>query len=186
MIFDGDLLSERARITPDKLALVVLETGERLTYADLESRARDAASALLERGIRQGDRFGILGENRPEFIALFFGGMKIGAIVVPLSTRATDHERAQIAIDCGMKEVVPLDLVERQAPRLSNGSDRRGRLSFHQSCHPPSSNPTNAGACSSATTSSAGRAANRSPSSPASRSASPVARSTRWPRSPRC
>jgi fatty-acyl-CoA synthase len=108
MIFDGDLLSERARITPDKLALVVLETGERLTYADLESRARDAASALLERGIRQGDRFGILGENRVEFIALFFGGLKIGAIVVPLSTRATDHERDQIAIDCGMKEVVPL------------------------------------------------------------------------------
>jgi len=109
MIFDSDLLSERARVTPDKLALVVLETGERLTYADLESRARDAASALLERGIRQGDRFGILGENRVEFIALFFGGMKIGAIVVPLSTRATDHEREQIALDCGMKEVVPLD-----------------------------------------------------------------------------
>jgi fatty-acyl-CoA synthase len=109
-MFDGDLLSERARITPDKLALVVLETGERLTYADLESRAQDAASTLLERGIRQGDRFGILGENRVEFIALFFGGLKIGAIVVPLSTRATDHEREQIAIDCGMKEVVPLDV----------------------------------------------------------------------------
>jgi len=121
MMFDSDLLSERARVTPDKLALVVLETGERLTYADLESRAQRAANALLDRGIAAGDRFGILGENRVEFIALFFGGMKIGAIVVPLSTRATDHEREQIAIDCGMKEVVPLDLVERQAPRLSNG-----------------------------------------------------------------
>jgi len=106
MIFDGDLLSERARVTPDKVALVVLETGERLTYADLESRAQSAASALHERGIRPGDRFGILGENRVEFIALFFGGLKVGAIVVPLSTRATDHEREQIAHDCGMKEVV--------------------------------------------------------------------------------
>jgi len=110
VIFAGDLLAERARITPDKLALVVLETGERLTYADLESRAQDAAATLLERGIRQGDRFGILGENRVEFIALFFGGLKIGAIVVPLSTRATDHEREQIANDCDMKEVVPLVL----------------------------------------------------------------------------
>ncbi|HJW96032.1 MAG TPA: AMP-binding protein, partial [Thermoanaerobaculia bacterium] len=110
MIFAADLLAERARITPDKLALVVLETGERLTYADLNSRAERAAAALLDRGITAGDRFGILGENRPEFIALFFGGLKIGAIVVPLSTRATDHEREQIAIDCGMKEVVPLDL----------------------------------------------------------------------------
>jgi len=109
MIFDGDLLSERARITPDKLALVVLETGERLTYADLEARAQRAATALLDRGIKPGDRFGLPGENRPEFIALFFGALKIGAIVVPLSTRATDHEREQIAIDCGMKEIVPLD-----------------------------------------------------------------------------
>ena len=109
MIFDGDLLSERARITPDKLALVVLESGERLTYAELEARAQRAAGALLDRGIGPGDRFGILGENRLEFIALFFGGLKIGAIVVPLSTRATDHEREQIAKDCGMKEVVPLD-----------------------------------------------------------------------------
>jgi fatty-acyl-CoA synthase len=115
VIFDSDLLSERARVTPDKLALVVLETGERLTYADLEVRAQHAASALLERGIRQGDRFGILGENRVEFIALFFGGMKIGAIVVPLSTRATDHEREQIAKDCGMKEVVPLDAANRSS-----------------------------------------------------------------------
>lgn len=109
MIFEGDLLAERARVTPDKLALVVLETGERLTYADLEARAQRAANALLDRGIKAGDRFGILGENRVEFIALFFGGLKIGAIVVPLSTRATDHEREQIAKDCGMKEIVPLD-----------------------------------------------------------------------------
>jgi fatty-acyl-CoA synthase len=108
VIFDGDLLAERARITPGKLALVVLETGERLTYAELESRVRDAAAMLLERGIAFGDRVGIPGENRPEFIALFFGAMKIGAIAVPLSTRATDHEREQIAKDCGMKEVVPL------------------------------------------------------------------------------
>ena len=108
MIFDGDLLAERARITPDKLALVVLETGERLTYAELELRVQGAAAMLLERGIGVGDRIGIPGENRPEFIELFFGAMKIGAIAVPLSTRATDHEREQIAIDCGMKEVVPL------------------------------------------------------------------------------
>src|SRR6185369_3031451 len=105
-MFDGDLLAERARITPEKLALVVLETGERLTYADLEARAQRAAAALHARGINPGDRFGVLGENRPEFIALFFGALKIGAIVVPLSTRATEHERQQIVIDCGMKEIV--------------------------------------------------------------------------------
>jgi fatty-acyl-CoA synthase len=123
MIFDGDLLAERARVTPGKLALVVLETGERLTYADLEARAQRAANALLDRGITSGDRFGIPGENRVEFIALFFGGLKIGAIAVPLSTRATDHEREQIAKDCGMKEVVPLDATSTENRQLATSHD---------------------------------------------------------------
>jgi len=108
-MFDGDLLAERARITPGKAALVVVETGERLTYADLDAQAAAAAGYLQSLGIAAGDRVGIPGENRPEFLALFFGCLKIGAIAVPLSTRATDHERQQIANDCGMKLTVPLD-----------------------------------------------------------------------------
>jgi fatty-acyl-CoA synthase len=107
-MFNGDLLAERARVTPEKTALVVVETGERLTYADLDARAEAAAGYLHSLGLAPGDRFGIPGENRPEFLALFFGSMKLGTIAVPLSTRATDHEREQIAADCGMKVVVEL------------------------------------------------------------------------------
>ena len=102
-MFDGDLLAERARVTPEKLALVVLETGERLTYAQLNARAERAAMNLFDAGLRQGDRVGIPGVNCVEFIALFFGSLKLGTIAVPLSTRATDHELSQIADDCGMK-----------------------------------------------------------------------------------
>jgi len=54
-MFDGDLLAERARVTPGKLALVVLETGERLTYAQLNARAEDAACELRQ-AYRPGDR----------------------------------------------------------------------------------------------------------------------------------
>ena len=114
-MFDGDLLAERARVTPDKLALVSVETGERLTYGQLDARARAAAAALHNLGLRQGDRFGVLGRNCVEFVAIFFGSLKLGTIVVPLSTRATEHERAQIAEDCGMKMVVELSVVELSA-----------------------------------------------------------------------
>lgn len=119
-MFDGDLLAERARVTPEKLALVVVETGERLTYAELNARAEAGAAYLLSLGIGAGDRVGLPGENRPEFLALFFGCLKVGAIAVPLSTRATDHERAQIASDCAMKTVVQLENVGR-APARSVG-----------------------------------------------------------------
>jgi fatty-acyl-CoA synthase len=101
-MFDGDLLSERARVTPDQLALVCVETGQRLTYGELNARA-DRAAATLQRHLNPGDRFGLLAFNSIEFVELFFGAGKAGVIVVPLSTRATAHELEHIARDCGMK-----------------------------------------------------------------------------------
>lgn len=101
-MFAGDLLKERARITPDRLALVSVEAGVRLTYAELDARA-DAAAATLSSRLQPGDRFGILAWNCVEFLELFFGAGRAGVIAVPLSTRATPHELAGIAADCGMK-----------------------------------------------------------------------------------
>src|SRR5215212_9389114 len=102
-MFDADLLSERARVTPDRLALVSVESGERLTYAELNARAERAAATLRQLGIEPGDRFGLLAYNCPEFLEFFFAAGKIGAIVVPLSTRATAYELSHIVSDCAMK-----------------------------------------------------------------------------------
>ncbi|HEV7241576.1 MAG TPA: AMP-binding protein [Thermoanaerobaculia bacterium] len=101
-MFDLDLLSERARVTPDRLALVSVETGERITYAQLNERAERAA-ATLRSVLEPGDRFGLLTYNSVEFIELFFAAGKADVIVVPLSTRATEHELKHIADDCEMK-----------------------------------------------------------------------------------
>ncbi len=102
-MFEGDLLAERARITPDRLALVSVETGRRLTYRELDALAEQAAGAIAAAGVQPGDRFGILAHNSIEYVAFFFAAGKCGAIVVPLSTRATAHELQAIVDDCGMK-----------------------------------------------------------------------------------
>ena len=101
-MFDGDLLSERARVTPERTALVYVPTGERITYAELDARAGRAAATLRAR-LQPGERFGILAHNCVEFVELFFAAGRAGVIVVPLSTRATDHELEHIARDCDMK-----------------------------------------------------------------------------------
>ena len=103
-MFDGDLLSERARVTPDRVALVSVETGERITYAALNKRAERAAE-MLRAVLEPRDRFGLLAYNSVEFLELFFAAGKANVIVVPLSTRATEHELRHIATDCAMKAV---------------------------------------------------------------------------------
>lgn len=105
-MFHGDLLGERARITPERTALVEIATGRRFSYADLDRRAVRAARGIAGLGVAPGDRVGLLSHNRVEFLDVFFGAPKGGFIVVPLSTRATPVEIAAIAADCSMKRLV--------------------------------------------------------------------------------
>jgi fatty-acyl-CoA synthase len=117
-MFELDLLTERARVTPDRIAIVDVATGARITYAELNARAERAAatlSALLE----PGERFGLLAHNSVEFLELFFAAGKANVIVVPLSTRATQHELEQIARDCGMSAIFFGDEHEAVARSLS-------------------------------------------------------------------
>ena len=103
----GDLLGERARLTPERTALVFVPTGERLTYAELDARAARAASAWRgPLGLGKGDRVGLLAHNRPEFLDCFFAAGKSGVVLVPLGTRLTAHELEHIVRDSGMRTLI--------------------------------------------------------------------------------
>jgi fatty-acyl-CoA synthase len=103
----ADVLGERARITPGRTALVFVPTGERLTYAALDERARRTAAAWLgPLGLRPGDRIGLLAHNRIEFVDALFAAAKSGVVLVPLSTRATAREIEGIVADSGMRALV--------------------------------------------------------------------------------
>jgi long-chain acyl-CoA synthetase len=75
---------------PDKPALIYL--GETWTYAELKELIDRLANALYNLGVRHGDRVMIYIPNSPQFIAGFFGTMKIGAVPVPVSPIYTPFE----------------------------------------------------------------------------------------------
>lgn len=103
----GDILGERARLTPDRTALVYVPTGERLSYAELDARALLCARLWRERlGLEKGDRIGILAANRIEFLEAFFAAPKLGVVLVPLGTRLTARELSRIAADAGLRALV--------------------------------------------------------------------------------
>ncbi len=103
----GDLLGERARLTPDKTALVDAATGRRYTYADLDARAVATARFLqTDLLLAAGDRVGLLAGNSVEFLDLFFAAPKAGVILVPLSTRLTARELEFAVRDSGIRALV--------------------------------------------------------------------------------
>jgi fatty-acyl-CoA synthase len=103
----GDVLGERARLTPEKIALVCVPTGQRFTYRELDARAAACAAAWLgPLGLAKGDRIGILANNRVELLDAFFAAGKSGVILVPLGTRLTAHELAYIVRDAGARTLV--------------------------------------------------------------------------------
>ena len=89
----ADMLSKRADLTPDRVALVELETGRRYTYAELNERANRLANFMHDRlGVQAGDRVSILARNSIVYIDLFYGLPKIGAIFAPFNWRLTSRE----------------------------------------------------------------------------------------------
>jgi len=97
----GDLLSKRAHLTPDREALLDLETGRRFTYSELNARANRNANALRDKlGLEKGDRVSILAHNSLEYLDLFYGLAKIGVIFAPLNWRLVARELVYIVNNC--------------------------------------------------------------------------------------
>lgn len=95
-----NLLTGRARLTPEREALLELETGRRFSYAELNARANRCANWLMELGVGEGDRVSILAHNSVVYVDLFYGLAKIGAIFTPLNWRLAAPELAYILNDC--------------------------------------------------------------------------------------
>ena len=103
----GDVLGERARVTPDRTALVLVPSGERLTYQALDERACRCALVWRESlRLAAGDRIGILAHNRLEYLDAFFAAGKSGVVLVTLGTRLTAHELEHIVTDSGMRALL--------------------------------------------------------------------------------
>ncbi len=56
-----------------------------LTYSELQDGARRVAALLKSKGVRSGDRVGLVMPNVPPFPVLFYGALAIGAVVVPMN-----------------------------------------------------------------------------------------------------
>lgn len=85
-------LEESARKYPDREAVVLGAT--RLTYAQVNGAANQVANLLVSRGIKPGDKVAFSCLNLPYFPIVYYGILKVGAVVVPLNVLLKGREVA--------------------------------------------------------------------------------------------
>ncbi|HRW12356.1 MAG TPA: class I adenylate-forming enzyme family protein [Syntrophomonas sp.] len=70
----------------------IAEFRREMTWREFDDRANQFANLLLHRGIQKGDQVAILMMNCLEWLPIYFGILKTGAIAVPLNYRYTADE----------------------------------------------------------------------------------------------
>ncbi len=70
----------------DQIAVDYFQENMQLTYRELHERSNRVAASLLERGYRKGAHIAVMLPNGPASVLVWFGIMKIGAVLVPVNT----------------------------------------------------------------------------------------------------
>ena len=102
----GHALALRAAETPDRVAIQFPEQGRSLSFAEWDEAATGLARALLDRGLRPGDRVGLLAENRAEWPVVQVALARAGLICVPLNTHSRQPELAYALEQAGTRALV--------------------------------------------------------------------------------
>jgi malonyl-CoA/methylmalonyl-CoA synthetase len=84
-----DLLS---RTTDKSRVFAEMPDGRHYTYGDVDDVSARFANALLELGVRPGDRVAVQVEKSIEAIMLYLGAIRAGAVFLPLNTAYTPAE----------------------------------------------------------------------------------------------
>ena len=86
----------KSRITWRDYSLMMPEPGQpfrrELTWRNFNRAANRFANLLLTRGVKRGDKVAILLMNSIEWLPIYFGILKTGALAVPLNYRYTAEE----------------------------------------------------------------------------------------------
>lgn len=117
-----------ARTAPDKLAVVLADSGRSLTYRELDDRSAALARVLHDAGLRPGDVVALLTDNRPEAFEVFWAAMRSGLYITAVNSHLTAGEVAYIVEDSGAKALIVSttlgELSEQVGEKVTIGSAR--------------------------------------------------------------
>jgi long-chain acyl-CoA synthetase len=101
-----DVVANTACQRPEHPALIFKDNW--LTYAQLDRLSDSFGFALVELGVRKGDRVAFLLPNSPQAVIAQLGAWKAGAIVCPLNALYAERELEQMLNEIGAETIVVL------------------------------------------------------------------------------
>lgn len=102
-------LLDAAHDFPERDAIIFM--GKHINYKDLLENSYRMANALLELGVKKGDRVAIMLPNLPQAVIAYYGALFIGAIVVQVNPLYTKRELLHQLNDSGAETIICVDLV---------------------------------------------------------------------------
>jgi long-chain acyl-CoA synthetase len=92
-----------ARTQPDKPAFIMAQTGEEVTYAQLDARSNQGAQLFRSLGLRTGDVIALCMENHVRYLEIAWAAQRSGLYMTCISSKLTAEEIDYIVRDCGAK-----------------------------------------------------------------------------------
>lgn len=96
-----DLIALSAADQPDKAALI--DDEETITFAELDAKVSRVAAALQRDGVGFGDVVAICATSTARYGVAFFGILRAGGVVAPLTPSSTPESLGAMVADCGAK-----------------------------------------------------------------------------------
>lgn len=124
-----DFLRQTAQRIPTSPALVtsarlplVGRVAQNLTFAELDQQSDALAAALVEMGLKKGDRVVLLMPNCAAFVVGFYAALKAGGVIAAANpTYPADMLKNQLN-DCGAEFVISLSLFYKLAKSVQAGT----------------------------------------------------------------
>ena len=106
----------------DKTALIFY--GRKISYRELRDQADRFATALSDLGVKKGERVALLLLNSPQFIIAYFGALKAGATLTPISPVYVSPEIKHQIEDSGATTIVCQDILYDHVEKAEVKLDR--------------------------------------------------------------
>jgi fatty-acyl-CoA synthase len=108
-----------------RVAFQMCESGEAVSFGQLDARANQVAQVLRACGVRRGKHIALLMRNHRRLFEACFGADRAGIYYTTISTRLLAQEVAYIVRDCGARVLVVSDglddLVQALQPLMPEG-----------------------------------------------------------------